>query len=212
MNAPADDVVAFRPNARRRNRVAAGVALVAIAVAANVAIYASLDSSSPAVQATRDILAGELITADALRTVEVDVGDSVPVVPGGDLDVVVGQYAKVRIGAGSLLAPNAVQPRPLIAEGASVVAIKVPEGSLPVGVRERVPVLLVIPSEGTDAAVATTVTGRVIGLPSDTTTVTGLQTVTVEVAAADAATVAAADDVRVVLIDPAGDPGREEES
>jgi hypothetical protein len=52
-------------------------------------------------------------------------------------------------------------------------------------------------------------------LPTDTSSALGLQSLSVEVAAADAATIAAADDVRVVLVepseDPAGAPGTPEE-
>ncbi len=49
--------------------------------------------------------------------------------------------------------------------------------------------------------------GRVVGLPADTSSALGLQSLSVEVAADDAATVAAADDVRVVLVEPSRGPG-----
>lgn len=199
-----DDAVRFRPATRRRNRIAAGVALVAVAVAINAALYTSLDDATPAVQTTRDILAGEQITADAVRTVDVDVDPTVGIVDGDDIDLVVGQFAKVRIVSGSLVSEASLQSEPLVAEGASVVALTVPEGSLPTGLRERAPVVLVIPPKDADGSI-TSIAGRVVGIPSETT-VTGAQSISVEVAAADAPTVAAADDVRVVLAAPTADP------
>jgi hypothetical protein len=195
----------FHPAARRRNRIAAGVALAAIAIGGNIYVYSALDSSEPVVQAVRDVPAGEQITADMLRTVDVDVDSTVNVIAGDRLDSLVGSYAKVRLVAGSLVTVEALQPTPLVSAGTSVVAIQVADGSLPIGLRERVPVLLVVPGDGSDAGVLS-VAGRVVGLPSETSSALGLLSLSVEVAAADAATIAAADGVRVVLVEPSEDP------
>jgi hypothetical protein len=86
------------------------------------------------------------------------------------------------------------------------VAIRIADGSLPIGLRERVPVQLVVPAAQADGAGTTSISGRVVGLPSDTSSALGMQSLSVEVAAADAAIVAAADDVRVVLLEPSADP------
>jgi hypothetical protein len=195
----------FQPAARRRNRIAAGVALAAIAIGGNLYVYSALNAAEPVVQAVRDVPAGEQITADMLRTVDVDVDSTVNVIAGDRLDSLVGSYAKVRLVAGSLVTVEALQPTPLVTAGTSVVAIQVADGSLPIGLRERVPVLLVVPGDGSDAGVVS-VAGRVVGLPTDTSTALGLQSLSVEVAAADAATIAAADDVRVVVVEPSEDP------
>lgn len=197
----------FLPAARRRNRIAAGVALAAVAVGGNLYVYSGLDSAEPVVQAVRDVPAGERITADMLRTVDADTDPSVNVIPGDRLDALVGSYAKVRLVAGSLLTAEALQPTPLVSPGTSVVAIQVADGALPIGLRERVPVQLVVPADrsATDGAVIA-VEGRVVGLPSPTSSALGVQSLSVEVAADDAATIAAADDVRVVLLEPAQDP------
>jgi hypothetical protein len=197
----------FLPAARRRNRIAAGVALAAIAVGGNLYVYSGLDSAEAVVQAVRDVPAGEQITADMLRTVDVDADPSVNVIPGDRLDALVGSYAKVRLVAGSLLTAEALQSTPLVSQGTSIVAIQVADGTLPIGLRERVPVQLVIPGDRsvTDGA-ATVVEGRVVGLPSATSSALGMQSLSVEVAAGDAATIAAADDVRVVLLEPTQDP------
>ncbi len=197
----------FQPAARRRNRIAAGVALAAIAIGGNLYVYSTLDESLPVLQAVRDVPAGEQITADMLRTVDVDVDATVNVIPGDQLDSLVGTYAKVRLVAGSLVTAESVQPTALVTPGTSVVAIQVADGSLPIGLRERVPVLLVVPADrsGTDTQVIS-ISGRVVGLPTDTSSALGLQSLSVEVAAADASTIAAADDVRVVLVEPTEDP------
>lgn len=197
----------FQPTARRRNRVAAGVALAAIAIGGNIYVYSALDASKPVVQTVRDVPAGEQITADMLRTVDVDVDSTVNVIAGDRLDSLVGSYAKVRLVAGSLVTVEALQPTPLVTAGTSVVAIQVADGALPIGLRERVPVMLVVPGDGSDTDTGVVlVAGRVVGLPIETSSALGRQSLSVEVAAADAATIAAADDVRVVLVEPSEDP------
>lgn len=192
----------FQPTARRRNRIAIGVLLAAIAVGGNIAVYSGLDSARPVVQATRDIPAGEQLSADMLRTVDVDADPTVNLIDGDRLESLVGTYAKVRLVSGSLVTAEALQTSPLVAPGTSVVAIQVADGRLPIGVRERVPVVLVVPSDSGPVSID----GRVVGLPTTPSSALGLQALSVEVAAADAAAVAVADDVRVVLVEPRPDP------
>jgi hypothetical protein len=179
------------------------VALAAIAVGGNVLVYASLDQKQPAVQAVRDVPAGAQLTDDMFRTVDVDADSTVNLIAGDGLDALVGSYAKVRLVAGSLVTPESIQATPLVTPGNSVVAIQVADGSLPIGLRERVPVLLVVPADRTaDDAPIASIPGLVVGLPTETSSALGLVSLSVEVAAGDAPTVAAADDVRVVLVEP----------
>jgi hypothetical protein len=92
-----------------------------------------------------------------------------------------------------------------------VVAIEVAEGSLPIGLRERSAVQLVIPAgAASDAAAPSAIVGRVVGLPIETSSALGMQSLSVEVAADDAVALAAADDVRVVLIEPGDDPAADD--
>lgn len=195
----------FQPAARRRNRIAAGVLLAAVAIGGNALVYSSLNSSTAVVQVVADVPAGSRITADMLRTVDVDADSTVNVIAGDDLDSLVGRYAKVRLISGSLVVAEALQSEPLVAADSAVIAIQVTEGGLPNGLRERVPVLLVMPAASGESA-PTSIEGRVVGLPQQTTSALGRQSLSVEVARVDAATVAAADDVRVVLIEPTPDP------
>jgi hypothetical protein len=196
----------FRPSARRRNRMLAGAVIAAVAVAGNVWLYAHVDSDEQVLQVTRDVIAGEQITAEMLRPVDVEVDDSVGVVPADRIESTIGSYAKVRLVAGSLVTPASLQGEPLVTEGASVVAVRVPDGSLPVGLRERVPVDIVLPPRPSALPDAPSepdvVTGRVIGLPTTPDSAVGLVSVSLEVDAGEASRVAAADDVRLVLRQP----------
>ena len=202
-------VQGFRTNTRRRNRIAAGVALGALAVGGNLLVYTSLDDSEPVVQAATDIPAGTEITVEMLRTVEVDVDSTVQVVAGDDLDLDAGRYAKVRIVAGSLVTSPALQAEPLVSAGRAVVAVTVDAGSLPIGIRERSRVQLVVVDRavgGPDAGGSAHVEGRTVGLPNTTDSAIGRQTISVEVEEDEADVVAAADDVRVVLLEQRPDP------
>lgn len=195
----------FRPSARRRNRIAAGVALGAIAIGGNVLVYSSLDDATPVVQAVRDIPAGTQITADMLRTVDADLDSTVQTIPGAQLDLIPGRYAKVRVVSGSLLSNLVLQSDPLVTVGRSVVAVQVSEGSLPIGLRERSSVQLVIPSPTSSEKPPRVVTGRMVGLPISSNSALATITLSVEVDTAAAPSLAAADDVRIVLLEPTSD-------
>ena len=150
-SAPREDG-AFRPSSRRRNRIAAGVALAAAAIAGNVLVYSSLDDKESVVQVVSDVPAGERITPQMLRTIDVQIDDSVAVVPAAQIDTIVGSYAKVRLVSGALVTTPALQSEPLVGPGSSVVAIQLDEGGIPVGLRERVLVDVVIPADPNNAA------------------------------------------------------------
>lgn len=193
----------FRPSPRRRTRIAAGVALAAIAIGGNLAVYSGLGSREPVLQVVRDVPAGQQLTADDLRDVEVAVDSTVRTIPAGDAGGVIGQYARVRLVSGSLVVGEALQAEPLVSAGAAVVAIQVPDGALPIGLRERSRVRLVIPApRAVDDEAPVEVIGRVVGLPSAPQSVSGRLSLSVEVDESSASAVAASDDVRVVLLDP----------
>jgi len=195
----------FRPPSRHRNRIALGALLAAVAIGGNAWVYSDLDDASAVIQVVRDVPAGAQITADMLRTTDVDADSTVNLVPGERLDALIGRYAKVRLVSGSLITAETLQDVPLVRPGGAIVAIQVAEGTLPIGLRERVPVLLVV-GGSTDEEAPTTVTGRVVGLPTATTSGLGVESLSVEVELVDAPRIAAADDVRVVLVEPSEDP------
>jgi hypothetical protein len=187
-----------RISSRARGRLALGALVVAIGVLINLAIYRSVDDKSSVLQLNRDVPAGQEISADDFRTVEIGADGAFRSVPSSDLNAVVGSYAKVRLIAGTLLAREALQAGPLLAPGASVVAVTVPAGELPIGLRERSRVsVVIVASDRTSASV----NGTVVGLPSQAGS-SGQVSVSIELAAGDAGAVAAAEKVRLVLLDP----------
>jgi hypothetical protein len=194
----------FRPTSRRRSRIAAGVALGAVAVAGNVLVYSSLDDRQRVLQVVRDVPAGTQITESDVRAVAVAVDGSVRTVPADLLGATVSRYARVRLVAGSLLVHEALQDDPLVTRDAAVVAVQVPAGEVPAGARERSRVQLVMPAE--EGAEPRVVTGRLVGLPSEPEAVSGMVSLSVELAIADAPSVAVADAVGIALLEPGADP------
>ena len=187
-----------RISSRARGRLALGALIVVIGVLINLAIYRSVDDKSPELQLSRDVPAGQQISADDFRTVEIGADGAFRSVPSSDLNAVVGSYAKVRLIAGTLLAREALQAGPLVAPGASGVAVTVPAGEVPIGLRERSRVSVVIVASD---RTSTSVNGTVVGLPSQAGS-SGQVSVSIELAAGDAGAVAAAEKVRLVLLDP----------
>lgn len=195
----------FRPASRRRSRIAAGVVLAAVAIGGNVLLYTSLDDKTSVLQLTNNIRAGEQVTVADLRTVEVDLDPTVPVVEAEDISLVLNQYATTYIASGSLLFEGLVQPRPLVADGAGVVAVEISASRLPSGVLERSRVVVVV----VDGDELTQTEARVVSIGRNADG-DNSGSLTVEVPIADAAAVAAAGDVRIVLVDPANDPVNQE--
>ncbi len=198
----------FRPNARRRNRIAAGVALGALAIGGNVLVYSSLDDTTRVVQAVDNIPAGTQVTADMFRTVDVDVDESVPTVADDQLPALVGQYARVRIVSGQLVVGVAFQPEPLVDPGKAIVAIEVDADLMPTNVRDRSNLQLVVLD---DEGVPLTIPARAVEVPVESVSGVGSVSLSVEVDLAQTPTVATADIVRVALLPPgpdveAGDP------
>ena len=174
------------------------------AVGVVLLVFSTADRRVAVLQVVRDLPAGSQLTADDVRSIELTSDASLAIVKTVDLAAVVGQYTKVRILAGGLLAPGSMQPVPLVAPGSAVVAVTIPSGELPAGLRERSQVQIVIPAVG-DATPVAPVLGRVVGLPTAPDSVTGQMSVSLEVSSADAVAVASAARVRVVLIDPGAD-------
>jgi len=185
-------------------RIVIGTMLSLTAVGVVLLVFSTADRRVAVLQVVRDLPAGSQLAADDVRSIELTSDPSLAIVKTVDLAAVVGQYTKVRILAGGLLAPGSMQSVPLVAPGSAVVAVTIPSGELPAGLRERSQVKIVIPTVG-DATPVAPVLGRVVGLPAAPDSVTGQMSVSVEVSSADAVTVASAARVRVVLIDPGAD-------
>lgn len=191
------DLRGFRPRSRRRARVAAGAAMVAIAVVGNVAVYSSLDDSAEVLQFTTNVHAGDVIGPGDVRAVAVDADlAATDLIPAARLDAVIGRYARTFIPARALASTVLVRSSPVVSPGAAVVAIEPAGGRLPRGIVERSRVWLV--SED----LAGVIDARVVALDREV----GDGVVSVEVAEYDAPAVAAAERVHLVLLDPGVDP------
>jgi hypothetical protein len=156
----------------------------------------------------RNVRAGDLVTSDDLRVVEVDLDPTVPTVEAGDIGLVVDQYARAYLPSGTLIFDQLVQPTPLVSAGAGVVAVEVRPTQVPAGLTTRSRVMLVVVDEAADGSFVTD--GRVVRHSGDGVDGNGTSALSIEVSAADAPRVAAADDVRVVLIEPGTDPATEQ--
>lgn len=203
---PSAEPKGFRPGSRRRARIAGGAAIAAVAIGGNVLVYTSLDDRTEVLQVVTDVRAGEAISTDDLRVVEVDLDPTVPVVQAGQLADVAGQYARVHIASGSLLAPVLVQPTPLVEPGSAIVAIELRPTLVPDGLRERSLIELIVTSDDDGDQTETRTTGRVVTRPVEVDGVSGVVSMSVALAGDDAATVAAGGDVRIVLLEPGADP------
>ncbi len=185
-------------------RIAVGTVLSMVAVGVVLLVFSTADRRVAVLQVVRDLPAGTQLGIADVRSIELSTDPSLAVVKATDVANVVGQYTKVRIVSGGLLAPGLLQSGALVAPGSAVVAVTVPSGELPAGLRERSQVQIVIPVTGDDTPVAP-VLGRVVGLPNAPDSVTGQLSISFEVLATDAIAVAGATRVRVVLLDPGVD-------
>lgn len=201
-----EHTVRFRPTSRSRTRLAVGALLVLGSVAAVLLAFDSVDRRIAVLQVVGDIPAGEQLSDDDLRIVEVSDDPTLSMVAASDLGLVVGTYAKVRIVGGALLAQPMLQAEPLVTPGSSVLAVSVLPGELPAGLRERSQVLVVMPPQSPTDPLVEPVRARVVGLPSAPDQVTGSVSVSLEVPVADAVSVANSSTVRIVLLDPGADP------
>jgi hypothetical protein len=176
-----------------------------------VLVYSSLGDSTEVLQVSSNVRPGQLLTADDFQVVSVDVDGSVPVVPATQLASVTNQYSRVYIAAGTLMVETFVQPNPLVSEGTSVVAVEIRSTRVPAGLRERSRVSLI--TAGVDGAAPRVVEGRVVSRGALGTETSGagelIVSLSIEVPASSAPAVAAADDIRVALVDPGVDPATE---
>jgi multidrug resistance efflux pump len=174
------------------------------AVGVVLLVFSTADRRVAVLQVVRDLPAGAQLSSADLRSIELSTDPSLAVVRTTDIATVVGQYTKVRIVTGGLLASGLLQAGALVAPGSAVVAVTIPSGELPAGLRERSQVKIVFPAKG-DEVPPSPVTGRVVGLPDAPDSVTGQLSISFEVSAIDAVVVASATRVRVVLLDPGVD-------
>ena len=129
---------------QRPTRALVGALVVVASVVAALALYARIGDRAEVLAVARDVLAGEQITDADIEVVSLSSDEAIPTVPATQRSTVVGQYARVRLLAGSLLSSESVQPLPLVDPERVLISVVVPVGLVPVGLREQSRVVLVV--------------------------------------------------------------------
>jgi len=205
-----------RPN--RPLRAVAGALLVVSAVVAALAMYTNAGDRTEVLAVGRTVLAGERIADADLRVVSVAADGVVPIA-AADRGEVVGRSARVRIVAGSLLVDSALSDDPLVSPSSAVMAIELPAVNVPVGLRERSPVLLIaVPARTamTGEPVAPLLVDAIVAaVPHDLAELAGFGgaatvSLSVEVAPEYVAALGAAESLAIAVREPVGAPAATE--
>jgi hypothetical protein len=152
---------------QRPMRALVGALVVVASVVAALAAYARIGDRTEVLAVARDVLAGEQITDADIEVVSISTDDAIPTLPVTQRSTVVGQYARVRLLAGSLLSSESVQPLPLVDPERVLMSVVVPVGLVPVGLREQSRVVLVVspPTTGGDRPPPALVEATVAAVP-----------------------------------------------
>jgi hypothetical protein len=203
----------LRVRPQRPVRAVFGALLVVASVVVALTIFTKIGDRREVLAVNRTILAGEQLADGDFRVVSISSDDDFPSVPAGDRELLVGQYARVRMHEGSLVVADSVQARPLVDPDAVLMSVTVPVGGVPRGLREgsRL-VLIVMPAarggdrpepvlvEAIVAAVPSNL-GEIVGSSGDSG-VSSVVALSVEVPPDRAALVGSAEKVAVGVLDP----------
>jgi hypothetical protein len=118
---------------RRPSWIAAGAALVALAVLANVYLFKTSGHRVLVVRVARNVPVGQQLVRADLDTSSVAVGPGVQVIPGRQLGEVVGRRAAVDLRSGTLLTASQVTAQLTPQPGQALVTVAVKPGQLPPG-------------------------------------------------------------------------------
>lgn len=190
------------PRQRRRGWLVGAVALLALAVLANVYLVRSAGHRVPAVVVVRDVSIGQQIGRADVGTTRVSADAAVQLVPGRQLPEVVGTRAAVDLRRGSLLTPAQITGEVTPRQGQALVAVAVKPSQLPPGGLAPGTSVTVIATPGAqgqdtagDAAAGDAAAGLTREVPATLEQIggpdtDGLQSLSLLVAQADAAALA----------------------
>ena len=198
----------LRVRPQRPVRAVLALLLVVASVVAALTVFTRIGDRSDVLVATRTVLAGEQVSASDFRVVSISTEDELVTVAAADREVLVGQYAKVRIEAGAVVTAGELQPEPLVSPDRVLMSVVVPAGEVPVGLREQSRVVLVVLGGG--ASSSTLVEATVVAIPrdlpallADTAAVRSSSIpLSVEVAPEFVALIGSAEDVSLGVLDP----------
>jgi hypothetical protein len=187
--------------------------LVLAAIVAALALYTRLGHRTEVLAVGNTVLAGEVITDADLRVVSIATDDDIPTVAASERAAVVGQYARVRLVAGSLLVREGIQAEPLVDPSRVLMSVEVPAGRVPIGLREQSRLVLVVTparATGTEPVAPVLVEATVAAVPANLVEVVqgsggpgALVALSVEVPADAVTAIGTADAISVGVLDPA---------
>ena len=213
---PASTGLRVRP--KRPARAVLAVFLVVASVVAALTIYVRIGDRQNVLAVTRTVLAGEQLVASDFRVVSISTDDALNLVPASDRELLVGQYARVRLADGSLLTSGAIQPEPLVDGEKVLMSITVPAGRVPTGLREGSRLTLIVsPNPATSVSLEPVlVEATVAAVPRNLVeAIDGGSTSTdlalsVEVPPDRVALIGSADDIAIGVLDPSAEfPGEQ---
>jgi hypothetical protein len=205
-DAPPPAPVPLRPPRRRRSRllVLLGVVLSTLSAAGVVWVFRATDDAVAAVGVARPVRYGEVITAEALREVQVRPDPGVRPIPWERRFEVVGRTAPTDLQPGEIVTPDAVSDSATIpGAGQQLIGVPVKPGQLPAApLQPRQPVLLVPAGVAGAAAEAwPPVRGAVISVSDrDATSTQVVDVVVPELSGAQLASRASAGGVAIVVL------------
>ena len=159
----------LRVRPQRPIRALFAALLIAASVAVAVTVYARLGDRHDVLALQRTVLAGEQVTDADLRVVSLSSDDAFTAVPASQRTLVVGEYARVRMVAGSLLVAEGLQSKPLVDPSKVLMSVAVPATGIPSGLREGSRVVLIVTprASGSTPERSALVEASVAAVPSD---------------------------------------------
>ncbi|MBE8519353.1 flagellar biosynthesis protein FlgA [Amycolatopsis sp. H6(2020)] len=198
--------VPLRPPRRRRSKllVLLGVLLSALSAAGVVWVFRATDEAVAAVGVARLVRYGEVITAEALREVQVRPDPGVRPLPWERRFDVVGRTSPTDLQPGEIVTPDAVTDLVTVpGAGQQLIGVPVKPGQLPAApLQPRQPILLVpAGAAGTAAEAWPPVRGAVISVSErDATSTQVVDVVVPEASGAQLASRASAGGVAIVVL------------
>lgn len=141
---------------RRRSVLALGIALIVVGILAGAWYGTRTEQAQPSLVLTQDMLAGDVLTRDMLRSAPLTVGEGVDSIPVADVDSYEGMMAGGNLPAGTLLAPQMLTDTLPIPESTSLVGVSLTPAQMPsVGVRPGDTISVVVGASNVAAGPAT---------------------------------------------------------
>jgi len=192
------------PRERRPMLAALGVLLIVGGAATSGLLALRSDERVPVLVASRDIAAGEEITADALTTTSVASEDT-HLIPASQEDQLVGQYARLTISSGQLMDTAMLMRTAALRPGSVAVGAELGSGRVPaLGLQAGDVVDLIAVADGVGEVLAEGVLVSSFITANETGAGSGAATATFIVDQADGpriAAVNAAGELAVVLVE-----------